>query len=188
MSIASFLQLVQIGDRRQQPQLQLHSFIARISTSNIRIMDCKPKCVSCHAKRFMITSRCYHSAMKSHRSSFRHPLIWRDIIRVDCFQCIKRQYVARFNENREVLKTYNETSKKPQSKNPLNLHCFGLATIHGHAFQCIQRLCAFFWDKPAAIFRNRCNTCKPGSTVDTTMKTPEHWSPASPRDMNNRLS
>ncbi|CAH0701063.1 unnamed protein product [Spodoptera exigua] len=30
------------------------------------------------------------------------------------------------------------------------------------------------WDKPAATSQNRCNSCKPGSTVDTTMKTPEH--------------
>lgn len=34
---------------------------------------------------------------------------------------------------------------------------------------------------------NRCKSCKPGSTVDTTMKTPEHSSPARPREMNNCL-
>uniref|UniRef100_A0A2H1WCH0 SFRICE_026597 n=1 Tax=Spodoptera frugiperda TaxID=7108 RepID=A0A2H1WCH0_SPOFR len=33
----------------------------------------------------------------------------------------------------------------------------------------------------------RCNFCKPGSTVDTNMKTPEHLSPARPRDMNDCL-
>ncbi|KAF9796187.1 hypothetical protein SFRURICE_010196 [Spodoptera frugiperda] len=32
-----------------------------------------------------------------------------------------------------------------------------------------------------------CNSCKPGSTVDTTMKTPEHRSQACPRDMNDYL-
>ncbi|KAF9798226.1 hypothetical protein SFRURICE_010824, partial [Spodoptera frugiperda] len=33
----------------------------------------------------------------------------------------------------------------------------------------------------------RCNSCAPGFTVDTTMKTPQHRSPARPRDMNDCL-
>uniref|UniRef100_A0A2H1V930 SFRICE_007207 n=1 Tax=Spodoptera frugiperda TaxID=7108 RepID=A0A2H1V930_SPOFR len=33
---------------------------------------------------------------------------------------------------------------------------------------------SFFWDKPASTSQIRCNSCAPGSTVDTTMKTPEH--------------
>ncbi|KAF9793642.1 hypothetical protein SFRURICE_002001 [Spodoptera frugiperda] len=39
---------------------------------------------------------------------------------------------------------------------------------------------------PATTVENRCNSCKPGSTVDTTMTIPAQCL-ARPRDMNDRL-
>ncbi|CAH0697928.1 unnamed protein product [Spodoptera exigua] len=42
--------------------------------------------------------------------------------------------------------------------------------------------------KPAITSKNCCNSFVQGSTVDTTMKTPELSSPARPRDMKDCLA
>ncbi|KAF9802013.1 hypothetical protein SFRURICE_004264 [Spodoptera frugiperda] len=42
--------------------------------------------------------------------------------------------------------------------------------LNAHATEVL----AFFMEQTCHNLPNRCNSCKPGSTLDTTMKTPEH--------------